>query len=80
MAISLSLQNTFYVFIFSNEANNTFASTHSGVEEGYLPDLRLTISQCSDDTNPFSTTDKELVTTFLLFHKPVIFLNFKSEP
>ena len=65
MAISLS-QNTSYFFIFSNEANNTFASFLSGAEEDYLPNLLLTISSCSDDTNPFSTTDKELVTTFLL--------------
>ena len=58
-------QNTSYFFIFSNEANNTFTSFWSGAEEDYLPDLLLTISSCSDDTNPFSTTDKELVTTFL---------------
>ena len=63
MAISLSKYILF--LIFSNEANNTFASFWSGAEEEYLPDLLLTISSCSDDTNPFLTTDKELVKTFL---------------
>ena len=61
----LSLSNTTYFFIFSSEANNTFASFWSGAKEDYLPNLLLKISSCSDDTNPFSTTDKELVTTFL---------------
>ena len=61
-----SLSNTTYFFILSNEANYTVASFWSGGEEDYLPDLLLTISSYSDDTNPFSTTDKELITTFLL--------------
>ena len=64
LVASLS-QNTSYIFIFSKKANNTFASFWTGAEEEYLLDLLLTISSCSHDTNPFSTTDKEFVPTFL---------------
>ena len=65
MAISLSFKHNLFLHILQRSQKH-LSFFWSGAEEKYLPDLLLTILSYSDDTNPSSTADKELVTTFLL--------------